>query len=398
MANREFNIPMGPDRTGGIDLQPIDFGDLPAASNAKQDQMAPIEPQSAFSQNAAASAMQDVKPMTSNDIVESEPDAQDGYEPEGMSGEEVKNQALDDVQVSFLALKDSIGQSRELKSRERELEALRSKLDEDLEELADRDDILANYQAIVAEQDAIIDENTQMRDDLRAQLADVTARNEEAVEALANMREDHAEHLQPYEIELGRAQATADQAKNDERNRKSELNASETELRRAEDDRASAMAQAKHQQVEAAYEEARMRSDAAKDALARAQQDYDELSDSFYREEAPLERNIEDLEARTVELKDEIAQLSEVIATARKRRQYCDGVYQFPEETEKLRSSVNEDQEAEQSLIAASDELRAQLQQSKEKSKKAKIAIGIVIAVIILIIIAFVVVGGGGAK
>ena len=27
MADRDFNIPMGPDRTGSIDLEPIDFGD-----------------------------------------------------------------------------------------------------------------------------------------------------------------------------------------------------------------------------------------------------------------------------------------------------------------------------------------------------------------------------------
>lgn len=397
MANRDFNIPTGPDRTGGIDLQPIDFGDLPAASNDAQAgqtaRPAAQQSEAAFTpvnMTPSAQSAVNVQPMSEDDFVEdnSQPDVD--YEPGGISPEEASNQGLDDVQVSFLALRDSIGQSRELKSRERELEALRDQLDADREDLADRDDILANYQQRTAEQDAIVNQATQEREELRAQLSEATTRSEETTEALANMRNYHAEQIQPYEVELGRAQATADQAKNDERNRKSELNAAESELRRAEDERSSAMAQAKHQQVEAAYEEARARSEAAKDALAQAQQNFDELNDQFDQAEAPLERSIEDLEARIVELKDEIAQISDTIAEARKRRQFCDAVYQFPEETEKLRASVMADEETERTMVAENDELRAVLEQSKAKSKKAKIAIGIVIAIVVVILIAFI--------
>ena len=153
------------------------------------------------------------------------------------------------------------------------------------------------------------------------------------------------------------------------------------------------MAAAKHQVVEDAYNEARARSEAAKEALAQAQEAYDELSDQFDAQEAPLERSIEDLEAQIVEFKDEIAQLGEVISTARKRRQFCDSVYQYPDETASLRRDVEADEATAHRMQQENDMLRDQLEQSKAQSKKAKIAIAIVIVLVVVIVAAFVVTG-----
>ena len=259
--------------------------------------------------------------------------------------------------------------------------------------IADREDILANYQYLVSEQDAIVARSTQERDTLKAELSEVTARNEETTEALARMRDYHDGQIQPLENALARAQVDADQAKNDERSRKSELNAAESELRKAEDEGDRAVASAKVQQIEAARNEARLRYESAKNVLDQAQDAYDDMRAEFDQAEAPLERAIEDYEARTDELKDQIAQLGETIANARKRRQYCDEVYQRPDETTALRQDVEADEATIRQMDVDNDVLRAQLEQSKQKSKVAKLAIAAIIVIIIVIIVAFVVAG-----
>jgi len=389
MAERDFNIPMGPDRTGGIDLQPIDFGD---GSTVENDTL-----KSYFSDASGS-----IPPIGQDESAEVEPMGEDDFvEPrEGVSESDADQaekgvaQGLDDVQMSFVALGDSIKQSRELKSREKERDALSEQVEYDREELADREDILANYQYLVAEQDDIVAKSTYQRDALKAELSNVTAQLEETNEALTRMRDYHDEQLQPLENTLARAQVVADQAKNDERSRKSELNAAETELRRAEGESASAVASTKVQQIEAARNEAHARYEAAKNELDRAQDAYDDMRAEFDQAEAPLERTIEDCEARVAELKDSIAQLGETIATARKRRQYCDEVYQRPDETAALRRDVEADEETIRQMDVENDELRSQLEQSKKQSTKAKIAIAAIIVIIIVIIAAFVITGG----
>lgn len=397
MADRNFNIPMGPDRTGEIDLQPIDFGDGSTAEGATL--------RSYFSDSVDAEGAGQYQPTTPIDVVADEAssvepmgegdfvDAEGELESDAASSERATSQGLDDVQMSFVALGDSIKQGRELKSREKEREALSEQVLSDREELADREDILANYAYLVGEQDDIIARSTHERDLLKAELSEVTARNEETNDALARMRDYHDSQIQPLESALARAQVEADQAKNDDRSRKSELSAAENELRKAEGESARAVAQSKVQQIEAARNEARMRYESAKNVLDQAQDAYDDMRAEFDQAEAPLERAIEDFEARSDELKDQIAQLGETIANARKRRQYCDEVYQRPDETAALREDVEADEATIRQMDADNDALRAQLEQSKQKSKKAKIAIGIIIALIIVIIVAFVVTG-----
>ncbi|MBO4353165.1 MAG: hypothetical protein J5818_06715 [Eggerthellaceae bacterium] len=397
MADREFNIPMGPDRTGDIDLKPIDFGDGSTADDATL--------KSYFSEGSTgevhrryqsvepidiASEASSVEPMSDDDFLP----IQDGeYESDTVSSEQARGQGLDDVQMSFVALTDSIKQGRELKSREKERDALNERVLVDREELADREDILANYHYLVAEQDDIITSSTQERDALKYELSEVTARYDETNEALSRMRDFHDGQIQPLENALARAQVDVDQAKNDERSRKSELNAAETELRRAETDGERTVASSKVQQIEAARNDAHMRYEYAKNVLDQAQDAYDDMRAEFDQAEAPLERALEDFEARSDELKDQIAQLGEVIAKARKRRQYCDEVYQRPDETAALRQDVEADEETIRQMDVENDALRAQLEQSKQKSFKAKIALGIIVAIIIIIIVAFVVTG-----
>ena len=396
MADRDFNIPMGPDRTGNIDLQPIDFGDGSTADDATlksyfSDSAQQGDAHGRYQQTSPidiAPSDTSVEPMEDGDFL---PAQDDEYESDSVSSEQARGQGLDDVQMSFVALTDSIKQGRELKSREKERDALNERILADREELADREDILANYHYLVAEQDDIIARSTQERDVLKAELSEVTARNEETSEALARMRDYHDGQIQPLESALARAQVDADQAKNDERSRKSELNAAEAELRRAESEGERTVASSKVQQIELARNEAHMRYEYAKNVLDQAQDAYDDMRAEFEQAESPLERAIEDFEARSDELKDQIAQLGETIATARKRRQYCDAVYQRPDETAALRQDVEADEATMQQMDEENDALRAQLEQSKQQSKKAKIALGIIIVVIIAIIVAFVV-------
>ena len=94
---------------------------------------------------------------------------------------------------------------------------------------------------------------------------------------------------------------------------------------------------------------------------------------------------MEDLQKQAEELKEDITRLGEVSSTATKRRQYCDSVYQYPEETEKLRRSVSDDETSAKQLDAENDELRDLLAESKARSTKAKVVIGIAVAVIIFI-------------
>ena len=309
-------------------------------------------------------------------------------------GDEPKENAPDgrlDVSARLAALRESINQGRELKVRQKERDEFEQKLNEDREELDDREDILANYFAIVAEQDEIIDQSTEQREARKNELAQLVAQKEETEASLQSMRDYHDAQMKPLETSLGRVKAAAEQAKNDERSRKSELNAAESEMRRAEGEGERTVASSKVQQIEIARNEAHMRYEYAKNVLDQAQDAYDDMRAEFEQAEAPLERAIEDFEARSDELKDQIAQLGEIIATARKRRQYCDAVYQRPDETAALRQDVEADEATMQQMDEENDALRAQLEQSKQQSKKAKIALGIIIVVIIAIIVAFVV-------
>ena len=86
--------------------------------------------------------------------------------------------------------------------------------------------------------------------------------------------------------------------------------------------------------------------------------------------------------------------MGETISAARKRRQYCENVYQYPDETAKLRASVEADEETVRRMDEENEELRDRLADSKARSRTAKFAIAAVIAIIIIIIVAFVVIGG----
>lgn len=453
MAGRDFNIPYGPDKTGGFDLSkivpevvaeestapgggsaasaetvtsapaidvpPVDS--QPAADPGQTTAMPMIDRATTYAEVEAEMAGAQADSATKTDLsgidvsTYDEPPAaaleadsqstsasiitpdfgsadsaagqsEEGVAEGGAEGEG-RSQAIEGMQRSFVALKDSIGQGRELKARERELEDLEEKIAGDREELADRDNILANYAALVAEQDAIIAQNTQQRDAQKVTLAQVVAKTDETSEALDRMREYHDTQLDPYETALGRARAAADQAKNDERSRKSELNAAETEVRRAEKSDDTTMVQAKLEMVKAAHDEAAARSTAAKEALEEAQRNYDEMRAQVEQAEAPLERSLEDLQKQTEELKEDINRLGEVISVATKRRQYCDSVYQYPAETEKLRQAIMSDEESAQQLDLENEELRDLLAQSKAGSTKAKIVIGAVIVVVIFIVL-----------
>ncbi len=373
MADRDINIPMGPDRTGEIELPPINFDDEAEAGANQPDMRADYE----------TATRSEVEYAGYNNQLEETNEYMAG----GISEDEATAQGIDDVQMSFLALKDSIGQGRELKAREKELDEFSEQLEIDREELADREDILANYQVIVTDQDNLIAQYTQQHDAKKAELAQVNAQLEETTEALNRMREYHDGQMDPFEKNLGRARAYADQAKNDERSRKSELNAAETELRRAEQSDDDTMAVARHEQVRDAYNEARTRSEAAKEALDQAQRAYDDAMAQVEQAETPLEHTIEDLEKQAEELKESMGRLTEDISIARKRRQFCDSVYQYPEETAKMRDRVRADEQRMIELDAEAEDLRDRLSQSKEQSKKAKLAIGIAIAVVIVIII-----------
>ena len=416
MAGRDIKIPFGPDRTGGMDLSSL----IPEVESAQQaeEQFAEtgVLPDSAF--EAAPQQSYGGEPVREAPLAEypqdevaeafdgsadqayaedvrafSAPEVEEGAEAEEAEGEPEEPAAPKlDVQASLIALKDSIGQGRELKAREKERDEFGQKLDIDREELADREDILANYHALVAEQDAIIDECTRQRDARKYELSQLVAQQDETSDSLQRMRDYHDSQLQPLETALGRAKATAEQAKNDERSRKAELNAAETERRKAEGGDDAGMMAARYEVAQQAYEEAASRSSMAKEALDKAQSQYDDLRERVEQAEAPLERSLEDLAGKIEELKESVNRLGEDISVARKRRQYCDTVYQYPDETDKLRASVEADEETARRMDEENDELRGLLAESKQRSKTAKLAIGAVILILIVFIVVFFVV------
>ena len=427
MAGRDITIPFGPDKTGGFDLSNL-VPEVEPSSHDVQDSDAGADGEADVAETRSDDPMSTHRftpvrnfESAGDEGFESgdadEPLSKTGKFPP-VSGDEVPSEELEEeqagvdapggadkarevadaagdaaaaafagMQSSLIALKDSIGQGRELKARERERDSFGEKLVIDKEELADREDILANYFALVAEQDNIIDQATGERERLKTQLAQVTAQQEETSDALERMREYNDSQLEPVEAMLGRAKATAEQAKNDERSRKSELNAAESERRKAEGTDDAAMATAKYEVVQAAYEEASARSNAAKDALDQVQKRFDDLKSQIEQAEAPLERSIKDYTAQADDLKAQIGELAETISVARKRRQYCDTVYQYPDETAKLRASVEADEETFYQMDVENEELRDLLAESKERSKIAKIGIIGVIALILLIVI-----------
>ncbi len=427
MSGRDITIPFGPDKTGGFDLSNLvpevepsshDAQDSDAGADGEVDvvetrsddpasthRFTPVrnfesagdegfesgdvdEPLSKTGEFPPVSG--DEAPTGAQEEEQADVDAPGGAdkarEVAGAAGDAAAA-AFAGMQSSLIALKDSIGQGRELKARERERDSFGEKLAIDKEELADREDILANYFALVAEQDNIIDRATDERERLKTQLAQVTAQQEETSDTLERMRDYNDSQLEPVEAMLGRAKATAEQAKNDERSRKSELNAAESERRKAEGTDDAAMASAKYEVVQAAYEEASARSNAAKDALDQVQKRFDDLKSQIEQAEAPLERSIKDFTEQADDLKAQIAELAETISVARKRRQYCDTVYQYPDETAKLRASVEADEDTFYQMDVENEELRDLLAESKERSKIAKIGIIGVVALILLIII-----------
>ena len=302
------------------------------------------------------------------------------------SAKETAAAAVGGVSSSFAALKDSIAQNRELKQREKERDALVDQLQADREELADREDILANYARLFNEQQSIIDDNEYVRSQKKSQLAESTDLMQDTSNALERMKSYHEQQLQPLQKKLGRARASADQAKNDERSRKSELNAAEAELRKADESNAD-IAAAMQQSVSAAYAEAKARSEAAKDALKEAEHAYEVAKAQYDGEEAPLQKSVDELNERIAQLKGEIEELDGIIGQAQERRQFIDDVYHNPDETEQLREAIAEAEQEERRMGAEADQLRVQLEQSKDQARKAKLAIGIAIAVVILIII-----------
>ena len=437
MAGRDINIPFGPDRTGALDLSSI-VPEVDPSSKEDGEDLGHTDRFEAVGARTNVSeeeingaynrAFADVAPVGVTDSeAEPEPGAQGdaGLEVSGAAiseidgaesaaaefegdatgaGFEVETEgdaegnpagnAVADVQASLVALKDSIDQGRQLKAREKERDEFGQRLDEARKELADREDILANYREIVAEQDTIIDENTRQREARKNELAQLVADQEQISEELQRMREYNDSRLEPLETALGRAKATAEQAKNDERSRKSELSAAESEKRRAEGGDDAAMATARFEVAQQAFDEAAARSQAAKEALDRAQKQYDDLREQVEQAEAPLERSLEDLDKQIEELKESITRLGDTISAANKRRQYCDTVYQYPDETAKLRESVEADEEIARRMDVENDELRDRLAESKARSKTAKLVIGAVIAIIVVIIIVFFVVAG----
>jgi len=414
MAGRDITIPFGPDRTGGIDLSSAlpevdpnisleasgsEGAALPdVAFEAASEQVYADAPVEDFAPNEEVAGEPKVGPADySEPAVEAEP--VDFAEDMAMDGEgdEPKENAPDgrlDVSASLAALRESINQGRELKVRQKERDEFEQKLNEDREELDDREDILANYFAIVAEQDEIIDQSTEQREARKNELAQLVAQKEETEASLQSMRDYHDAQMKPLETSLGRVKAAAEQAKNDERSRKSELNAAESEMRRAEGGDDAAMLAARLEVVQQAYDEAVARSAQAKEDLGRAQKKYDDLREQVADAEAPLERSIEDLDSQIEELKESVNRLGETISAARKRRQYCENVYQYPDETAKLRASVEADEETVHRMDEENEELRDRLADSKARSRTAKLAIAAVIAIIIIIIVAFVVIGG----
>ena len=297
---------------------------------------------------------------------------------------------IDDVSQSFTALKESISQGRELKAREKEHDALVEQLDADRAELADRDNILANYYDLLAEQDAIIDQATLEKNNCKENMAEANDRLQAATEALERMKALHAEQLSPLETALGQARAAADLAKNDERSRKSELSAAETELKRAEEGQ-SEIAAAKQRIVSEAYTAAKAYAEQTKAELADAEKAYDVAKRRCDGEKAPLEKSIEELESAIAVLKGKVSELDTTLDAANTRRQRIEDVYRNPGETEQLRSDIAADEETERKMIEENDKLRVKLEESKDKAFKAKIVVGAIAAVLILIIILLVV-------
>ena len=326
----------------------------------------------------------DLDPIDSEDdeFVEGE----HGFDFGRASARENAGEAVAGVTSSFSALKNSIAQSRELKQREKELDALIDQLRADREELADREDILANYARLFNEQQIIIDDNAEIRAQKKAQLQESTELMQDTSGSLDRMKAYHDQQLQPLQTKLGRARATADQAKNDERSRKSELNAAEAEMRKADEGTAD-IAAAMHQQVAAAYAEAKARSESARDALKEIEHAYEVAKTRYDGEEAPLIKSIDELNERIAQIKDEIAELDEVIAEAQERRQFIDDVYHNPAETDELREAIIATEAKERQMGDENDQLRVELEQSKDQARKAKLTIGIAIAVIIVILI-----------
>ena len=85
MADRDFNIPMGPDRKGSIDLEPIDFGDGSTADDAtlKSYVSDSLQQNAAYGQYQQTSPIDgapteaSVAPMGDDDFL---PTQDDGYE------------------------------------------------------------------------------------------------------------------------------------------------------------------------------------------------------------------------------------------------------------------------------------------------------------------------------
>lgn len=451
MAGRDIDIPFGPDKTGGIPLEALDAAPLgseprdagngaygyaardPYGANAAADPYranaaadayrasAAVEPyganavsdpyrantavepygasaapqpygaESAYpTRRSQAQRVTNVPYVPAMDVPETDIEEDSEYHAGGMSDDEAVANGMDAMQMSILAFRESIGQGRELKALEKDRKELAEALEADHEELADRENILNNYVAIVTEQDDIVDDCTRQREASKATLSQVTA-EADAVEARLNqVREHYAVQMQPVEAELGRVKADADRAKNDERSRKAELSSAESELRRAKDSNANTMALSRHQIAEEAYRNARRESEKAKEQLAQVQAAYNDAKQEADQAMAPLERNLNELNRRIDSLKQEITSLGEEISTARKRRQYCDTVYQYPEETRKMSNEVAAAEEAARQMDIEIHQLSERLAQNKQQSLKAKIALVVVIVIIIVIVVSFV--------
>ena len=126
--------------------------------------------------------------------------------------------------------------------------------------------------------------------------------------------------------------------------------------------------------------------------LAQVQRAFDDAKAQADGAEEPLARKVEDLKARSEALKTSMNALTDTISAARKRRQYCDNVFQYPEETAKMRREVELAEATARQMDAENAALREQLAQSKKKARSAKAAIATVVVIIIVFIVTWIIV------
>ena len=306
----------------------------------------------------------------------------------GDAGEESPKGA--DYRQSFVALKDSVKQGRNIRKRERELKQLDARLSKDRLVHEDMANILENYEAVVGEQRRKLEVLKANAAHKQQQLDDTKEDLKRASDELEEVRGENRAALDALKESWSAKVETAEKA---HAQAKEERRGMQAQLETAQEDSESNVEldldtlQRKLDLARIREREAKDALDDAKGAMRRALRDRKQECED---REGPLAEQVDRLKADARRLDAEIEVGKEDQASVEKRIRYCDDIKEHPERADELAADIEQAEELAAEMRRQLAEMSEQHAAVKSSAGKAKRAVVLGVVVVVLVVVAIV--------